>query len=152
MKIEVKLFTPFDYPDTKETALDSFEPTRTQQQFKEDVNINNIMEKFIQTGGYIDPLIVNGKEPVYGDVSAVADLRESMQIVQQAEEQFMQLPSQLREKFDHDPMKLLEFVADPANLEAAQKLGLVEALPVTTLDVTGMSDTKDNPVTDPSKA
>lgn len=87
MKIEVKLYTPFDCPDTKETALSSFEPTRTQQQFQDDVNINNIMEKFIQTGGYIDPLIVNGKEPIYGDVSAVADLRESMQIVQQAEEQ-----------------------------------------------------------------
>lgn len=147
-----KIYNIWDRPNTAESALSGFEPTRTQQQFQDDVNINNIMEKFIQTGGYIDPLIVNGKEPIYGDVSAVADLRESMQIVQQAEEQFMQLPSQLREKFDHNPMNLLEFVADPANLEAAQKLGLVEAMPVTPLDVTGTSDTKDNPVTAPSKA
>ena len=137
-----KVYSYFDRPESKDSEL-SFEgeESLTQQQFKDDADINTIIKKYISTGGYVDPFILNDKTPVYGDVSEVGDLYVTMNIIKDAESQFLALPSEIRERFNNDPMQLLEFVADEKNIDEATKLGLVEALPVTTLDVTGTSDT-----------
>lgn len=141
------VYNLFDRPDPEESKIIFNDPSRTQQQFAEDANINAIIAKYISSGGYIDPFVLNNKEPVYGDVSQVADLKDSIMIVKQAEEQFEALPSALRERFGNNAIALLEFVSDSRNLEEARKLGLVEALPVTPLDVTGTSDTTPEPQT-----
>lgn len=50
---------------------------------------------------------------------------EMQNTVVQAQQSFMQLPSQLRAKFDNAPENLMAFLADENNREEAEKLGLV---------------------------
>ena len=43
---------------------------------------------------------------------------------------FMALPAQLRVRFDHDPVKLLEFLENDQNRNEAIQLGLIDGQPV----------------------
>lgn len=138
----MKVYHIFDRPDPKESELIFNDESLTQQQFAEDCNINNIIDKYIKTGGYIEPFLLNNKEPVYGDITQVQDLAVSLQIINDAQEAFNTLPAKVREAFDNNPLALLEFVSNSENYDKAVALGLVEAnLPVTPLDVTGTTDT-----------
>lgn len=62
---------------------------------------------------------------MYGDFSSVKDFRESMEIVVRAEQQFGELPPEVREYFHNDPARLLDFIGKKENLEVAKKLGIV---------------------------
>jgi len=42
----------------------------------------------------------------------------------------MALPAQLRVRFDHDPVKLLEFLENDQNRDEAIQLGLIDGQPV----------------------
>lgn len=94
-----------------------------QQQHKDAVNANRIVEKFERTG--LMPPIRSGG--VYGDVSEIGDYQAAIEQVARAEEAFMELPAKVRDRFDNDPGKFLEFVGEPANKDEAVKLGLIEA-------------------------
>lgn len=41
----------------------------------------------------------------------------------------MTLPPEIRTRFDNDPGKLIDFVADPDNRQEAQELGIVNPAP-----------------------
>lgn len=103
--------------------------SRTKQSFKDDADINNIMDKFTKTG--ILPSMID-KNPKYGDFSDVPDYLESINTVLLAEEQFAALSSKVRKKFDNDPAKFLEFVHNPDNLDEMIKMGLAEPRPAPT--------------------
>lgn len=94
----------------------------TKQSFKDECNINKIMDKFQKTGA-INHYTTHA--PQYGDCTAV-ELADALNIVAQAEEMFDELPSELRKKFGNDPEQFLEFVQDPKNLEEMRELGLAE--------------------------
>ena len=49
-----------------------------------------------------------------------------MQIVASANSLFAGLPSTIREKFENDPAKFLEFAQDEENLDEMRKMGLAE--------------------------
>lgn len=97
----------------------------TQQQFKEESDINVIVERFGLTG----KLPENGSYPVYGSFDEVVDYQTALNQIRAADEAFMALPGHVRARFGHDPQQLLEFCSDPANLEEARKLGLTKPLP-----------------------
>lgn len=82
-------------------------PSMTQQQFKEETNINNIMKKYQSTGLFTH---INPKEAKFGDFTNVEDYQISLHKVMQAQEEFKMLPSELRNKFQNDPAKLLHFM------------------------------------------
>lgn len=94
----------------------------TKQSFAAECDINTIMKRYMQTG------VAPGTKGVgrYGDFSQVGDYLEAQDIVKNANEQFKALPAVARERFKHDPAKLLQFVMDPKNREEAQKLGLLK--------------------------
>lgn len=103
----------------------------TQQQFKEETDINVIVTRFGVTG----TLPMTAREPLPDDLYEPMDLLEAMQRVRQADEAFAALPAKVRDRFGNDPVALAEFVADPANVEEARALGLLreraeEAAPV----------------------
>lgn len=100
-------------------------PSRTKQADKEGCDIHVILRK-IEQGSILPDLIK--ANPRYGDFSQVKDFQTSMEIVMRAEEQFAALPAKVRDRFENDPARMLEFCADPANREEMVKLGL--ALPV----------------------
>ena len=102
----------------------SFEGTEslTQQEFSAECDVNNIMKNY-RTSGMLPR--GNPAEPRYGYAPAL-DFREALEMVMQQEEQFMELPSEIRQRFDNDPHELLAFLEDPSNLEEARQLGLAK--------------------------
>lgn len=102
------------------------EPSLTQQQFKEECDINNIIARYETTGLLTDPLHPGTRQPMFGDFSNVMDYQAAQNIVVRANEAFEALPAKLRDRFDNDPALMLEFLQDENNREEAVKLGLVK--------------------------
>lgn len=100
------------------------EPTMAQQQFKDEVDINNIMDKYIKAPN--PQIFVRNGKGVYGDFTKTKDFQSSLDAILEAEDAFMSLDAKIRSRFENDPGKLLKFLEDPRNLEEASKLGLVE--------------------------
>lgn len=108
-----------------EAGLDcSNDPSKTQQQFREDSDINTIVRRFGLTG----QLPENASAPAYGDFDEVLTYHDAMNMVRRADEAFMALPADVRYRFSNDPQLLMDFVSDADNLAEAQKLGLTRAL------------------------
>ncbi len=91
-----------------------------KQSFKNECDINQIMAKYQKTGA-IDHF--NKHSPEYGFATS-DDFSASMRIVTKAQEMFSELPSKVRNKFDNEPYKFLDFVQDPANAGEMATLGL----------------------------
>lgn len=100
-----------------------FRPDRAKQGFKDECDINVIMKRYEQTG-QLDHLA--GRPLLYGEVPAI-DFQSAMALVVEAREQFALLPAAIRDRFGHDPARLLAFLEDPANKEEGIKLGLYKA-------------------------
>lgn len=101
--------------------------SRTKQSFAKETNINNIVKKFSKTG--VLPAVVG--TAMYGDFSDVADYQTQCNRVNSVAAFFKSLPAEVRAKFNHSPVNMLEFVNDPANVQEAVELGLLpkEMLP-----------------------
>lgn len=105
------------------------EPSMTQQQFKDEADINNIMARYQKTGVLVDPLTQTMRKPMFDDFSELGDFRDHQQAVIDAQELFMQLPSRLRARFENDPAELLQWLSNPVNKEEAIELGLMTKPP-----------------------
>lgn len=103
--------------------VDLSEGDRAKQQFKEEVDINNILSRYERTGQLTH---ISASMPQYGDFSMVTDYQTAVQQVDEAREEFMSLPAKIRSEFDNDPHKLIEFLDNPENDQAAIDLGLKE--------------------------
>lgn len=110
------------YGKQKKVSLD-FKDTvsKTKQSFADETNINKIIERFNKTGQL--PNLIK-QDPKYGDYSNPQTYQESLNTIHLANEQFESLSAKVRNKFQNDPIKLLEFVSDPKNLEEMYNLGL----------------------------
>lgn len=94
---------------------------RTKQSFADDANINVLVKRWL--GGVPIP---EPKNPgMYGDFSEIGTYFEAQNMVGEAMEHFMLLPAEIRQEFDNDPGKMIEFLEDPENAERAEELGLV---------------------------
>ena len=99
-------------------------PSRTCQEFKDECDVNNILRNYVSTGVLTH---VSDKEPVFGDFSEVpSDYGEALALIQRSREQFEALPSEVRERFDNQPVNLIKFLQDEKNKDEAIKLGLVK--------------------------
>lgn len=106
-----------------EAAFESVNLTMTQQQFKDESDINNLVDRFLRTGE-IPPVDARA---MYGDfVDSPQSYQEALSAVFEAQAGFDALPSKVRQRFNNDPAELLAFLQDSANLDEAIKLGLVE--------------------------
>ncbi len=91
-----------------------------QQQFKEDCDVNTIMQRYQKTGA-IDH--VSKHQPEYGFATA-NNYHESMNVITTANSMFNDLPSKIRNEFSNNPEAFLRFVQDPKNAERAIELGI----------------------------
>lgn len=100
-------------------------PSKTQQHFQDECDITRIMQRFADTG-----LITHAAKSAarYGYASSQT-FTEAMQTVATAKEEFAQLPSELRAKFNNDPAQFLDAAADPDQRDTFVELGLLEPLP-----------------------
>lgn len=104
------------------------ERSKAKPEFAKDANINRLMAKYKRTG-IIDPLIY--RDMKYGDFASGSDFAEMAIKVTDAQEEFLSLPSHIRNRFQNNPVKLLDFLADPKNDEEAIKLGLKDRPKIT---------------------
>lgn len=98
-----------------------YAPSFTQQQFKNECDVNLILKRYEQTG-VIDHL--TAKKPLYGDFSDIPDYQIAQHILIDAQEKFDALPASIRKRFDNNPLNMVEFCKDPKNHEEGVKLGL----------------------------
>lgn len=107
-------------------ALHCDDPSLAQQQFRDDSNPNKIMEQFARTR---DANLLNVTRPSYGDFTGVVDYHSALNAVIAAQDAFDALPSKIRNRFENDPAKFLDFMADEANTDEARSLGLLDVEP-----------------------
>lgn len=106
----------------------------TRQSFAKEADVNTIMSRYAVSGVLVDPMNVDSARVArFGDFSDVADYGHLLNRLNQAQADFMTLPSTVRAKFDNDVEKALQFITVPENVVEAVKLGLV---PETMIDAT----------------
>lgn len=99
----------------------SFGESMTSQQYKADCDIESLMKKF--KAGQPLPVRPAG---VYGDFSDYGDFADCLAKVNKAREDFAALPSDVRERFGHNPEAFVKFALDPANEQECIRLGIRE--------------------------
>ena len=92
----------------------------TKQSFKEEVDVNKIIEKAAR--GQVVPGQL--RDAIYEDFSSMPSYQEALNLVLRAEEQFAGLDAKLRARFSNDPSQFLAFMEDPKNVEEHISLGL----------------------------
>lgn len=101
-------------------------PSRTQQQFVDSCDINQILDSFNTTG------IINGpcppdssRVPEFLDLASVPDnLQEAYEVAASAQRNFDSLPLEVRQRFNFDPSSFLNFAANPDNFDSLVDMGL----------------------------
>lgn len=93
----------------------------TVQAQANETDINQIMKR-VEKGLMVN---ANATEGRFEDISEFNGLADAIIKVQKANEEFMSLPADLREEFDNDPVKLVEFLSDEGNRAKAEELGLI---------------------------
>lgn len=105
-----------------DSGLDcSGEPSKTQQSFAEESDINTIVRRFGLTGELPNGIAM----PRSGDFTDVEDFQTAMNLIKAAEAAFLEIPAEVRARFDHDPGKVMAFMEDPGNRDEAIKYGFI---------------------------
>lgn len=121
--------TGFNYDGdvvSSETGVNTGSESPTQQQFREEVDINNIVAKFVRTGELPDAVV----PPVYGDFTELpGDYQTALMLVTEAQEAFMRLDPRVRAKFGNDAGAFMDFVSNPANAGEFEGLGISKPKP-----------------------
>lgn len=94
----------------------------TKQSDALETDINRIINRFVAHLHVPDP---NAPQPTYGNFADMPDFHTALNRVKEAENQFMQLPSQIRRHVENDPGKFLDMVHDPTRKEELVELGLL---------------------------
>nr|QJB19069.1 MAG: internal scaffolding protein [Microvirus sp.] len=94
----------------------------TKQSFADECDINVLMSRY-QSGAILPG---NALQATYGDVSAVTDYQDALNLVIEANDGFNNLPSKVRSYFDNDPAQFLAFVGNSENIPEMIKLGIYE--------------------------
>jgi phage internal scaffolding protein len=111
---------------SRESGLLCEDASLAQQHMKDECDINVLVERFGVTGQIPQTPV----SPQYGDFSGVTDYHSALNKINATMDDFMALPAQLRVRFDHDPVKLLEFLENDVNRDEAIQLGLIDGQPV----------------------
>lgn len=94
----------------------------TQQNHKNECDVNNIIKKYDKTGLILH---VSKIEAQFGDLTGF-DFKQSLDMINNASTMFMELPSNIRKHFNNSPIDFLDFMDNPDNREEAIKLGLIK--------------------------
>lgn len=119
-------------------------PSKTIQSDKAMTDVNNILDRYKQTG-HIS--FVNRNPAQYGDFTSISDFRQSLETVSQAYDNFALLPAHLRKFFNNDPTNVIDFLSNPQNQEKAIELGLLKPIPQTQVTDQNQQSSNDDKTT-----
>lgn len=98
------------------------EKSETQQHFKDAQDINLMLRPYLP--GEVPQSNPSGRQPRF--ISLTGDSFHEMLIkVQEAQDEFNQLPARLRRRFHNNPEMLIRFCENPDNLPELVKAGIV---------------------------
>jgi len=109
-------------PKLKQSITFPEDSLYTKQEFADECDINILMSRY-QSFGQIPNL--NEREPQYLDATGF-DYQEHMQFIAGANTMFAELPSRIRNRFDNDPAKFLDFTSNPNNRSEMAEMGLLK--------------------------
>lgn len=98
--------------------------SRTIQSAKSEVDINNIVRRYLTTGS----LPMRNRVPLNVDFDEVVDFRSALDFVNAAKRSFESLPSEVRKRFNNDAAAFCDFAEDAENLPQLRKWGLAPAV------------------------
>lgn len=103
-------------------------PSMTQQSFKKECDINQIIAKHEKNGTLSEFLMASRQERpgTYGDFSDSVAYDEALNMVSAANQRFDALPARLRERFSNSPSEFLKFINNPKNADEAVELGILK--------------------------
>lgn len=101
-----------------------FGESMTVQSDADKADIKKILGRYKQLGIVEHLATTAGK---YMDITGLNDFTEVMRTVRTAELEFMQLPSKVREQFDHDVAKWLDAAHDPEKRAELEAKGVIES-------------------------
>lgn len=126
-----------------ESALMCVDPTLAQQQFRDECDINVIVDRF----GLNGELPSGVRMPTYGDFFGVDDFHTAANAIAMANESFDAMPAKVRARFNNDPAEFVDFCSKAENRQQAIDLGLV--LPQAAALAEGAPDPLAKPVLPP---
>jgi len=109
-----------------ESGLSCEDESLAIQSAEEESNINTIVRRFGLTGQLPDQVAM----PRSGDFTGVPDFHTAMNLIRQAQEEFLRVPADVRARFQNDPQRFMEFLEDDGNRAEAERLGLLRLVPV----------------------
>ena len=119
-----------------------FGESLTEQSHKKSCDINNII-----TAATANPMLLADPAPdrkVFRDFSSGDDYLELQNKLCEARSMFYDLPAELRDHFDHDPAKVIDFVSDPDNAMEAHQIGLITLDKISLDALNSKNDVSDN--------
>lgn len=121
----VEFYTRYNAP--KSPVADSSKPSLTQQEFKESCDINNILAKFsvqAQALGVEPSQLMPQDQGTYGDFSNLDDFQTAQNKIAFLNDQFSNLPSDVRRKFGDDLNTFIGAISDPNRVDELGELGV----------------------------
>lgn len=103
------------------------EPSMTDQSQFQESDINYIVKKYADGRTGITTLDLGADAGVlqYGDTLLPGDYETALDLINAVNEEFYELPSQIRAEFNHNPKELINALADPRQKLRLQSLGLL---------------------------
>lgn len=95
-------------------------PSKTEQQFEYETNINNLVNGCVNTS-----LPANTSQAMYGLTITGDEYQKALDASSEVMNYFEQLPSKAKEYFHYRPTEMLEFIKDDSNYKKAYELGLI---------------------------
>lgn len=118
-----RVYSAFD--PAPDAGIDcSVEPSMTQQNFKAECDINNILARYQETGFIDDSL--RSEIGQFADIASAVDYHTAQNLISVANEVFLELPLKVRRRFNNNPADFLAFIDDPSNYDEAKALGLLK--------------------------
>lgn len=104
------------------------EPSMTDQSQAQESDINYIVNKYSDGRSGITTLDLGADLGVlqYGDTMLPGDYETALDLINAVNEEFYELPSQIRAEFNHNPKELINALADPHQKSRLQSLGLLQ--------------------------
>ena len=97
----------------------------TQQHFADESEINNILRSH-DRNGVIEH--IHRGNAIYGDFSEITDLSDALVQIQEAQKEFLNIPSEIREKFKNDAGEFFKYASNPDNEEGMRQMGLLNPI------------------------
>jgi phage internal scaffolding protein len=119
-KNKIQFYTPYINPKTVD-PFNTIGESLTQEQFAEETKINNILRSHDRNGVIQH---INRGNAIYGDFSNVTDFSDALDQIKQAQSEFMNIPSDIREKFKNDAGEFFKFASNPDNIDELREMGL----------------------------